>query len=376
MAVQVREVSSRYDLKQFIRFEWTINRTTPNWVSPLLMEREKVLDTKKNPFFQHAEIAFFLAFRDNRLAGRIAAITNRNHNEFQNDNAGFWGFFDCENDTEVSGELFNAAAAWLRSKGKDSMLGPMNPSTNDEAGMLIDGFDTPPFLMMTHNPDYYPQLCDHYGHTKAKDLYAWYASTADANENITEKMIRVADKIQQKYHIQLRTLNLKKLDDEVKIIKDIYNNAWSHNWGFVPFTDAEINKLAADLKTIADPELLFIAEKDGDPMAFSLTLPNINEILARIPNGRLLPSGIFKLLTGMKKIRNVRVIVLGVKREFQFTGLGSVFYIKTIRNALARGYEGGEMSWILEDNHAMNRAIASIGSKCYKTYRIYRYDLK
>jgi hypothetical protein len=376
MAIEIREAKSRGEMKKFIGFEWTINRNTPNWVSPLRMERKKILNAGKNPFFQHAEMACYLAFKDGKLSGRIAAITNKNHNDFHQDKAGFWGFFDCIDDHAVAGELFKAAADWLRARDRDFMLGPMNPSTNDEAGMLIDGFDTPPFIMMTHNPSYYPGLCDRFGHVKTKDLYAWYISTAAANENITEKMIHVADKIQQNYQIKLRNLNMKKLADEVKVIKDIYNNAWSKNWGFVPLTDAEINKLAGDLKMIADPDLLFIAEQDGVPMAFSLTLPNINEVLARIPNGRLFPTGIFKLLTGIKKIHDVRVIVLGVKKEYQFSGLGSLFYLKTIRKALAKGYQAGEMSWILEDNSTMNRAIESIGSKCYKTYRIYRYELK
>lgn len=376
MAVEIRTVQSPKEKRAFIDFEWEVNQRTPNWVSPLRLERHKILNTKKNPFFQHAEIELFLAHRENRIVGRIAAITNENHNIFQQDTAGFWGFFECINDQEAANGLFDVVAKWLRAKGKDFMLGPMNPSTNDEAGLLIDGFDTPPFVMMTHNPDYYPALCDGFGHQKAKDLFAWISTTENAQKNITEKMSRVAEKIQQKYHIKLRNLRLKNLDAEVKLIKEIYNDAWSHNWGFVPFTDAEINKLAADLKTIADENLLFIAEKDGQPIAFSLTLPNINEVLAKIPNGRLFPFGIFKLLFGIKKIKTVRVIVLGVKREFQFTGLGSVFYIETIKKAMQQGYTGGEMSWILEDNHPMNRAIAAIGSQCYKTYRIYRYDLK
>ena len=375
MSIQTKPVRSAKEKNLFIDLEWRLNKKTPNWVSPLRMERKKILDTKKNPFYQHSEIELFIAYKDKKPVGRIAAITNENHNKFHNDKAGFWGFFECINDQQVANSLFNAAAEWLRGKDKDHMLGPMNPSTNDECGLLIDGFDTPPFIMMVHNPDYYPRLVEGFGNAKAKDLYAWYSPTKDAVEQITEKMRRVAGKILKKYNISVRNINIKKLDEEIKLIKEVYNNAWSNNYAFVPFTDAEIDAVAEDLKPLADENLIFIAEREGKPVAFSVTIPNINEILAKIPNGRLFPTGIFKLLFGIKKIKTVRVIILGVIKELQFSGLGSVFYVRTIENAYNMGYVGGEMSWILEDNHTMNRAIESFGSKRYKTYRLYSYPL-
>ena len=375
MAVEVKPVRSAKEKKLFIDLEWQMNKSTPNWVSPLRMERKKILDTKKNPFYQHAEIELFIAYKDGRPAGRVAAITNENHNIFHNDRAGFWGFFECVDDQETANALFDAAAGWLKAKDRDHMLGPMNPSTNDECGLLIDGFDTPPFIMMVHNPAYYARLVEGFGNSKAKDLYAWYSPTKDAVENISEKMRRVAGKILKKYNIEVRQINIKKLEDEIKLIKEVYNDAWSNNFAFVPFTDAEIDAVAADLKPLADENLIFIAEREGKPVAFSVTIPNVNEVLAKIPNGRLFPTGIFKLLTGLKKIKTVRVIILGVIKESQFSGLGSVFYIRTIENAYNLGYIGGEMSWILEDNHTMNRAIESFGSKKYKTYRIYSYPL-
>ncbi len=376
MALEIKPVRTRKDKKLFIDLEWQLNKNLPNWVSPLRMEREKVLNTKKNPFFEHAEIEMFIAYKNGRPAGRIAAILNENYNSFQKDNSGFWGFFECLNDQETANGLFNAAASWLQEKGFDNMYGPMNPSTNDEVGLLIDGFDTPPYMMMTHTQPFYPELAESFGSTKAKDLYAWIVPVAEAKKNITEKMLRVSDKILKKYNITLRNLVIKNINKEIKIIKDIYNNAWSRNWGFVPFTDAEIDSLAKDLKQIADQDMLFFAYKDGKPIAFSITLPNVNEVLKDIPNGRLLPKGIFKLLFGIKNIKSVRVLVLGVKKEFQHIGLGSIFYIKSIEKALQKGYTMGEMSWILEDNHAMNRATEAIGSKKYKTYRVYQYKLK
>jgi len=375
MALEIRPVRTKKDKKLFIDLEWQLNKNLPNWVSPLRMERAKVLNTKKNPFFQHAEIEMFIAFKEGRPSGRIAAILNESYNSFQNDNSGFWGFFECINDQETADGLFKAAADWLKNKGFENMYGPMNPSTNDEVGLLVDGFDTPPFMMMTHTQPFYPELAEKFGNTKAKDLYAWIADVADAKKNITEKMLRVSGKILKKYNITLRNLVVKDIDQEIKIIKDIYNNAWSRNWGFVPFSDAEIDHLAQDLKQIADQDMLFFAYKDNKPIAFSITLPNINEVLANIPSGRLLPGGIFKLLFGLKKIKSVRVLVLGVKKEYQHIGLGSIFYIRSIEKALEKGYTKGEMSWILEDNHTMNRAIQAIGSKKYKTYRVYQYKL-
>lgn len=375
MTVQVKEAKTGREIKQFIDFEWTINRNLSGWVSPLRISRHEILDKKKNPFYQHAEIALFMAVKDGQPVGRIAAITNQNYNDFQKDNSGFWGFFECINDQSVADALFKTAADWLRARGKDRMLGPMNPSTNDEAGLLIDGFETPPYMLMTHNHAYYEKLVEGSGNIKAKDLYAWWVTTEDAQQHISEKMRRVSAKLLQRHDITLRNLQKKNLKEEIKRVKDIYNNAWSHNWGFVPFTDAEIDMVASELKPIADENLLFFAEKSGEPIAFSVTIPNINEILAHIPSGRLLPGGIFKLLTGLKKIKTLRVVILGVKREYQHLGLGSVFYMESIRKAVEGGYQAAEMSWILEDNHAMNKAIESVGSKRYKTYRIYQQAL-
>jgi hypothetical protein len=375
MAIQIVPVTTARQKKQFIKYEWQINRNLKNWVSPLLMERTKLLNTKKNPFFEHAQIELFLAYKDDVLSGRIAAIINENHNKFQEDEAGFWGFFDCIDDQDVADALFKTVAEWLKARNMKEMIGPMNPSTNDECGMLIDGFEKPPFIMMTHNHPYYPKLTEGFGNKKVKDLYAWHLTTPKALKSIPEKMIRVSQKILKKYNIEIRNLSMKDLVNDVKLIKEVYNDAWSRNWGFVPFTEAEIDKLAVDLKPIADERMIFIAERDGKPIGFSVSLPNLNEVLAKIPNGKLLPGGVFKLLFGMKKIEQVRVIILGVIKELQFVGLGSVFILNTILNAEKYGYTGGELSWILEDNDLMNKGIESVGADRYKTYRIFTYDL-
>jgi len=375
MVFEIIEAKSKKEVKRFINFEWEINQSLMHWVSPLRMARRDILNTTKNPFFEHAEIALFLAVDDGKTLGRIAAITNQNYNDFHNDQSGFWGFFDCIDNQEIADALFNQVADWLLARSKDKMMGPMNPSTNDETGLLIDGFDTPPYLMMLHNQPYYQKLVEGFGHTKGRDLYAWIISTEQANLNITDKMRRVSDKILQRYDITLRTLKKKDLDSEIKIVKDIYNNAWSRNWGFVPFTDAEIDKVAEELKPIADENMLYFAMKGNEPIAFSVTIPNINEVLARIPDGKLLPTGLFKLLFDLKKIKTLRVIILGVKKEYQHLGLGSIFYMESIKRALEGGYTMAEMSWILEDNYTMNRALDNVGADRYKTYRIYEYTL-
>ncbi len=371
-SVEIKKVETKKELMQFIKMPWDIYKDDPNWVPPLIMDRKKLLDKKKNPFFQHAEMDLFLALKDGKIVGRIAAITNENHNKFHEDNIGFFGFFESINDTEVSNTLFEIVEKWLKDHEKDGMLGPMNPSSNDEMGLLIDGFDSPPFVLMCHNPKYYSELIEKYGLTKAKDLWAWYQDAKTAQTKISDKMYRVAEKSAEKYGLTVRTINFKNMKHEVKILRDVYNNAWSKNWGFVPMTDDEFNHMAADMKQVADPDFIFIVEKDDKPIGFVLTLPNINEVLIKIKNGKLFPTGIFKLLFGLKKVRTVRVITLGIIKEYQFAGFGSIMILKSIKTALDKGLDGGEMSWILEDNTAMNNPIESLGSKKHKTYRIYQ----
>ncbi len=371
--IDIQIVSTKKDLMKFIKMPWDIYRNDPHWVPPLIIDRKDLLNKKKNPFFKHSEMEMFLAYKNNEIVGRIAAITNDNYNKFQNDNSGFFGFYESTNDSDVSKALFDSAENWLREKGKDVMIGPFNPSTNDEAGLLVDGFNSPPYIMMCHNPEYYVKQCEDQGLEKARDLYAWYLDIRGLE--IPSKLRAIAKRTSQKLDLTIRNINLKKLKEEVDLVIQIYNDAWSKNWGFVPLTEEEIKHLGDNLKQIADEEFILIAEKDGRPIGFSMTLLNINEIIKKIPNGKLLPTGIFKLLTGMKKIRNVRVVTLGVIHEYQHLGLGPIFYIETIERAQKRGLDGGEMSWVLEDNEPMNKAIELLGSVKHKTYRVYQKNL-
>jgi len=365
----IRTVQTKKELKDFIRFVWKINNGDPNWVPPLMMDRLRVLDKKKNPFFKHAEAEYFLAYRNGEIVGRIAAITNQNHNDFHKDNTGFFGFLEGINDPEVFGALLEEAKKWVKNKGKDFMMGPMNPSTNDEIGFLIEGFDTPPYFMMTHNPPYYNDLMQKLGYEKVKDVFAIYVHRDFFV--VSEKLKAVAQATREKFGITLRTVRLKDFDEELERVRTVYNNAWSRNWGFVPMTPEEFDFIADDFRRLLDPELVFIAEIKDRPVGFSLALPDYNQVFKKIPNGRLFPFGFITFLTARKKIDSLRVITLGVVQEFQHAGIGGMFYLETFERGIKRGYKSAEMSWILEDNDLMLKAATLMGGRKYKTYRIY-----
>lgn len=371
--IEVRTVSSKKDLMQFIKLPWKIYQNDPHWVPPLILDRKNLLDKKKNPFYTHAEMEMFLAYKNDELVGRIAAITNKNHNKFHQDKVGFFGFFESTDDKDVSDALFAKCENWLRERDKDTVWGPMNPSTNDEVGLLIKGFDSPPFVMMGHNPEYYSNLLESQGYEKAKDLYDWQLDIRGMK--IPEKIQRLADISLKKYDLTIRNIDIKNMSRDIQFIREIYNDAWSRNWGFVPFTDEEIDHLGADLKQIVIEEFVLLAFKDDRPIGFLLCIPNINEILIKNRSGRLFPTGIIKLLIGMKKIKTVRTITLGIVKDLQHIGLGTILYTENIKRAQRKNLDGGEMSWILEDNEAMNRPIEMLGSKLYKIYRVYQKKL-
>lgn len=373
--VRVREVppTSR-ELNRFIDVAWRINAGDPCWVPPLRMVEKTVLNPRKHPFHQHAEVAYFLAEKDGEAVGRIAAIVNRRHNEFHKDRLGFFGFFESENDPETARALLGAAAEWLRARGMDAMRGPVNFSTNEESsspGVLVDGFDSSPVILMSHNPPYYAGLLEGAGLTKSKDLLAFWV--ADATPPARAE--RSVDRILAREHATIRSLDMGRFDEEVATIQRIYNSAWQQNWGFVPMTEAEIEHLARELKPVVDPHLCLFAEVDGRAVGFSLALPNLNEALRKIPSGRLLPTGIFRLLWERRRIRSLRIITLGLEPGFQRSGLGAALYLKTFQVGAPLGYRTAEASWILEDNWEMRRPLEKMGASAYRTYRIYDQPL-
>lgn len=367
------------ELKQFLEFPYLLYRKDPYWVPPLRMDRKAMFDPKKFPFYEHSEVQPFLALRGTEPVGTIAAILNNNHNKFQEEKAGFFGFFEAVDDQEVADALLNAAIEWVRAKGMDVIRGPMSFSTNEEAGLLVDGFDSPPVVMMTYNPPYYVNLIERAGFVKAQDLYAYWLATSEivSEDGVvrSEKLARVVEKVRERSGITVRKVNMKDFDNEVKLIKKVYNSAWEKNWGFVPMTDAEFDHLAENLKMALDPDLVLIAEADGEPVGFSLTLPDVNQALLGT-GGRLLPAIVrllsFKLL---KKFTICRVIAMGVVEKHRMKGISAMFYYDTAKKAAPRGYAHAEMSWILESNLMMNRDIQFMGGKVYKTYRVYEKAL-
>lgn len=325
------------------------------------------MDKKKNPFYKHAEAEFFMAERNGELVGRIGAIVNHNHNKEHGDTVGFFGFFECIDDQSVANALFDTAKEFLRSHGMTVMRGPASPSVNDEYGLLIEGFDQSPALLMPYNPPYYQRLIETYGFVKAKDLYAYRLSQSTVYSDQLERINRL---VKERHSMTFRTLDMKHFRRDVEIVKDIYNRAWSKNWGAVSMTDEEIDALAADLKPIVVPELVIFAEAKGKTIGFALSLPDINMALKYNKKGRLLP-GLVRLFLHRKKIDTVRIIVLGVLPEYLNSGAAGVLFYETAIRARQLGYEYGEASWVLEDNIRMVRAAEALRGQITKKYRIY-----
>jgi hypothetical protein len=367
--IEVSPVENGRALQDFIRFPWKIYRDDPCWVPPLLVDMKKLLDRAKYPFFEHSAAEFFLARRNGEIVGRIAAILNNNHNRFHNERTAFFGFFECTNDKEAALALLERAAQWARKREMTELRGPMNYSTNETVGLLVEGFDTSPCIMMPHNPAYYPALIEAAGFEKTMDLYAWWLLT---EKGLNPKIARVGEKVLKDGGIRVRSIDMKRFWDEVELIKGIYNDAWSNNWGFVPMTDAEFHHMAKDMKAAVDPRVLLIAEKNGEPVAFSLALPDFNQALKKI-NGRLFPTGLIKLLYHARHIRQVRVLALGIAKKYQnWNGFGAALYYESFRRGVRAGYRSCEFSWTLESNDLINRSMSLFGAQIYKRYRVYR----
>lgn len=314
-----------------------------------------------------------MAFRDKKIVGRVAAIVNHRYNKYHNEKTGFFGFFESINDFKVAKQLLDEARNYLKENGMVIMRGPMNPSPNDEIGFLNKGYDLPPTIMMTYNPAFYHDFMLKYGMIKAKDLYAYKFD--ESIVQISDKVKKINKSLKEKNNIVIRKIKINKFAKEVRKIKEIYNDAWSFNWGFVPMTDEEIDHLMADFRQIMEPELVLIAEIEGEPAGFSLTLPNINEILIKIRSGKLFPGGFLKLLLHKNSVTGLRVITLGIKKKFEHLGLGSLFYLETINRSIKLGYKWAEASWILENNTKMIRAITRFGGELYKEYRVYEMEI-
>jgi GNAT superfamily N-acetyltransferase len=333
---------------------------------------ETLLSRTKNPFFEHGTAEYFIAERDGEVVGRIAAISNQLHNETHGDRVGFFGFFECIDDQKVADTLLEAAAKWCRDLGHDILRGPASFSVNDECGLLVDGFETPPAVMMPHNPRYYIGLLERAGFTKAKDLWVYQGGTEERYVPVPERLAKATELIRQRQGITLRPLNLKDFEGEVERIKELYNSAWEKNWGFVPMTEHEIDHLAAQFKPVVIPELVPMAEKDGKLIGFGIALPDLNVVFRKNRAGRLFPM-ILQLLWALKtkRIRRARILLLGILPAYRSKGIDAMLYHWIWTRSGERGIYWGEAGWILEDNAAMNAGLEKMTFRVYKTYRLY-----
>jgi hypothetical protein len=372
-AINIKTVQSKKDLNTFLKLAWKIYKDDPYWVPPLLYDKKKILDKEKNPFYKHAEMEMFIAEKNGEPVGRIAAIKNDLHNKYHNDKVGFFGFFECINDQEVANKLFDTAREWIKSKGLDAMRGPANPSSNDEYGMLLEGFEDEPRLLMPYNPKYYLNLCENYGMKKAKDLYAYKIENQKLMQS--DKLKRVAEIAQKRSGIKVSQLNKKNFAADLERFKYIYNKAWALNWGFVPLTEEEIDAMAEDLKPLVEPSLVLFGEINNQLVGAALVMLDYNQIFKSM-NGRLLPFNFLKLFTQKKKITWSRIITLGIIPEFQKRGLDAVFYWEIVKRAEKLGIYLGEASWVLEDNEMMKRGAEVMNGELYKKYRLYEIPVK
>jgi len=366
--IEIKTLHPTKDIKKFIKFAWIIYKYDPYWVPPLLMDKKKILNKDKNPFFKTAQMEMFMAFKNGEPVGRIAAIKNDTHNKIHNENIGFFGFFESINDQEVANALLDKAKEWLKSKGVNAMRGPANPSSNDEFGMLLEGFEDSPRIMMTYNPKYYLDLMDNYGLKKVKDLLAYQIDNPKLLKS--EKLIRVAEIAQKRSKVEIKQINLKQFKSELEKVKFVYNQAWAPNWGFIPMTDEEIDNLAKELKPLIEDSLVVFAEVEGKTVAFALVMLDYNELIKDF-NGKLFPFNVIKLFTQRKKIKWARVLTLGIIPEYQKRGIDALLYYEITKRAEKIGILKGEASWILEDNEMMNRGAEVMNGEVYKKYRIY-----
>jgi len=365
-----------------IEFPWEVYRGDAYWVPPLISERQAFLDPKRNPFFQHGRLQLYLARRGDRVVGTIGAFTNDLFNQFQETNSGWLGFFEVLDDPEAAAGLLQAAEGWARTAGHRSILGPAQFSTNDEVGLLVDGYDDLPRILMTYNPRRYLGYFQAAGYAKAMDLWAYSTSLTKFKQSggLPPKLGRVLDKVRARDRFHVRSLDMRRYDEEVERVKRVYNNSWARNWGFVPMTDAEFDRMGEQMKSIIDPDLVTIVEMEGEMVGFGLTLPDLNEPLhGAYPRPGTPEAWTFlKLLWNWKvrrKVSWIRVFALGVLPEFRGQGVDALMYQATVDAGLRKGYENVEMSWILENNDMMNRAIRLFGGEIYKTYRVYEKTL-
>jgi len=376
MSLRIHKIEPGQDVSRFLAVPRQLYRDFPSYVSPLDLEMRDRLNPKKNPFFEHAEAAYFVAEKDGALMGRITAQIDREHQKRYTDGVGFFGFVDTVEDPQVCAALLDASSAWLRERGMKTLRGPISLSVNEEVGVLVEGFDTPPMIMMPHHRQYQGGLIEQAGLTKAKDFFAWHYDVGV----IPPRAARAREQILAEPGLRIRTVELAHMERDLRIVMAIFNEAWEENWGFVPMTEAELRKTAQDFKMLLVPDIALIAEVDGEPAAISIALPNLNEAIRDL-DGRLLPFGFAKLLWRLKVkgLSTGRLVLLGIKKKFRtqrrWASLSIGLYVEMARRGHTLGMTSAELSWTLEDNGAVNAGIKMMGGKLYKRYRVYEKPL-
>jgi hypothetical protein len=365
MATIVR-ADDRRQLARFVDFPYTLYSRDPHFVPPLRRDEFRRFDRRHNPFLEHADIVPFLALDGSRVVGRIAAIDDRLHNQVHQEAVTWFGFLEAA-DAEIARQMLGAVEAHAQSRGSTAVRGPVHPSMHEAVGLLVDGFDGDPYALMAYNPPSYPGFVEGAGYRRVKDLFAWDLDLADP---APARIVRIAERVRARHDIHVRTVDLKRFDDELEILKGIYRKAWEDNWGFVPPTDAEIRQLAVELRPIADPELVLFAEMHGTPVACAVTIPDVNQVLKRM-NGRLFPFGVVHFLRRQRIITRVRMLLLGVLPEVRRIGLYPLLIAEARERTVRRGYTRAEVGWTLEDNALVNAGIEAVGGRRYRTYRLY-----
>ena len=368
------EVQAHRDKKRFLEFPWKVYRGDPLWIPPLRIDQKELVGYTKCPFYEHNAVQTFLAVQGNNVVGRIAAIDNVGHTQRYNDSVGFFGFFECVDDLEVAAALFQAAENWLKGRGLTAIRGPINPSLNHTLGLLIDGFDTSPFFMMTYNPPYYERLIEEYGFRKEQDLYSYWGHV-EMLPKIQEKYKPICEMIKERCGATVRTLNRKKFQEEVEMFLRIYNASLTNTWGFVPMSDAEVKAMAAGLKYLMVPELAIAVEIDGKPVGASFCLPDYNPRIKAI-DGRLFPFGFMRLILRKDLLKRIRILSTNVLPEYQMHGLGLVLVDGLVPKVIDWGIKEAEFSWVLESNTFSRGSLEKAGAIRNKTYRIYQKNIQ
>ncbi len=372
---QLKSVETKADWCEFIDLPWNVYRGDSNWVPPLKIAVKDILDVNKNPFFKHSYMHPVLVHQNGKCVGRVVGIVDENHNKYHDEKTAFFGFFEAVEDQKVVDLLMDEVARWAKTQGMNLLRGPMNPSTNHECGLLVEGFNDPPTVMMTYNPPYYFKMLESWGCLKSKDLFAYDIDGRKAK--FSDRLVVQSERLKKRGAVTFRPVRMSQFEKEIEIILDIYNDAWEKNWGFVPMEPDEFRHMAKDLKMILDPELCLIAEVRGVPAGFALTLPDVNQAIKKVKDGKLFPTGIFKLLWNLKgpgrksTINRCRILTLGIKKAYRESGIGPLLYTEYLKRGPALGYPVGEASWILEDNKPMNKALQLMCGERTKVYRIY-----